>query len=187
MWFVDWPPPPIKNPGYVYAGNDSVPRHIHKDVLIRRIIASHLCTPIDFRQFRKELRKLETRISLIVIIPFSISVCCLVVTWCSKNMFWVNQNGGHKQSLGKARSRVARQSRSGGTNYMAMLDFDTTRYCNLVAHKQNIVYINACNGVGRILSWEGASTKGAVSIHIKLFLELAMMGWGRNCKVVGAL
>ena len=31
---------------------------------------------------------------------------------------------------------------------MAMVDFGTTRYCNLVADKQKNIYINACSGVG---------------------------------------
>ena len=52
---------------------------------------------------------------------------------------------------------------------MAMLDFDTVvyRYCNLVAGKQKNVYINACNGVGRIFdSVGGECTKDAVSIQV---------------------
>ena len=51
------------------TGNDfigllPIPRHIHKGVLIRRIIASHLCTAVGGQQFCKQLRKLQTRIIL---------------------------------------------------------------------------------------------------------------------------
>ena len=37
-------------------------RHIRKGVLIRRIIASHLCTAVGRQQFREESRKLQKRI-----------------------------------------------------------------------------------------------------------------------------
>ena len=49
---------------------------------------------------------------------------------------------------------------------MVMLDFDTVRYCNLVAYMQKNVYINACYGVGRTFSWGEGSTNGAVSIQV---------------------
>ena len=39
-----------------------IPRHILKGVLIRRIIGSHLCTPVGGQQFYKESRKLQARI-----------------------------------------------------------------------------------------------------------------------------
>ena len=39
----------------------SIPRHIRKGVLIRRIIASHLCTGVGDQQFCKKLRKLQNR------------------------------------------------------------------------------------------------------------------------------
>ena len=48
---------------------------------------------------------------------------------------------------------------------MAMLNFGTVRYCNLVSEKQKNVYINASSDVGSIFSW-GGYTKGAVSIQI---------------------
>ena len=41
--------------------NILIPRHIRKVGLIRRIIVSHLCTRTGCQQFRKELRKLQTR------------------------------------------------------------------------------------------------------------------------------
>ena len=62
-------------------------------MLLRRINASHLCTAVGCVQFRKQSRKFQMSICLKVIIPFSIIVCCLVVTWYSKNVFWVNWNG----------------------------------------------------------------------------------------------
>ena len=47
-------------------GNNSVAyisllQHIHKGMLIRRVIASHLCRAFGCQQFRKELRKLQMR------------------------------------------------------------------------------------------------------------------------------
>ena len=42
-------------------------------------------------------------VCLNVIIPFSTIVCCLIVTWSSKNVFCVNRKGEHKQLLGGAR------------------------------------------------------------------------------------
>ena len=39
-----------------------ISRHIHKGVLIRRIIASHLCTTVGRQQFCDESRKLQKRI-----------------------------------------------------------------------------------------------------------------------------
>ena len=42
-------------------------------------------------------------VCLNVIIPFSTIVCCLIVTWSSKNVFCVNWKGEHKQLLGGAR------------------------------------------------------------------------------------
>ena len=50
---------------------------------------------------------------------------------------------------------------------MAMLDFGSVKYCNLVAAKQRNAYVTACCGVGRIFSWRGGGcTKGAVSIQV---------------------
>ena len=40
----------------------TIPRHIRNGVLIRQNIASHLCTAVGGQQFRKEWRKLLTRI-----------------------------------------------------------------------------------------------------------------------------
>ena len=37
-----------------------IPRHIRKGVLIRRIIASHLCTTVGGQQFRIEWKKFWT-------------------------------------------------------------------------------------------------------------------------------
>ena len=48
---------------------------------------------------------------------------------------------------------------------MAMLDFGTVRYFNLVADEQENVYIYACSDVGRIFNG-GFRTKGAVSIPV---------------------
>ena len=39
-----------------------IPRHIRNSVLIRRIIASHLCTVVGGQRFCKESKKLQTRI-----------------------------------------------------------------------------------------------------------------------------
>ena len=58
--------------------------------------------------------------------------------------------------------------------YLAMLDFGTVWYSNLVADKQKNVYINACSGVGRILLWGGFAQKAL--FPFKQFLELAMGG-----------
>ena len=46
-----------------------------KGVLIRRINASHLCTAVRGKQFRKESRKFQMRIMLEAIILFSITAC----------------------------------------------------------------------------------------------------------------
>ena len=40
------------------------PRHIRKDMLIRWIITSDLCTAVGWQQFRKQSRKLQRRIKL---------------------------------------------------------------------------------------------------------------------------
>ena len=37
-------------------------RHIRKGMLIKRVIASHLCSAVGYQQFRKELRKRQRRI-----------------------------------------------------------------------------------------------------------------------------
>ena len=67
----------------VPACNDSEgsPRHTRKGVLISRIIASRLCTAAGCQQFRKESRKLQTRIVLKrIIIHFSTVISCVVYT-----------------------------------------------------------------------------------------------------------
>ena len=77
-----------------------IPRHIRKRVLN---IVSHLCTAVGGQQFCKEWRKLLTRIMFERYYFFSIIARCLVLMWCSENVFWVNRNGGHKQSFVGAR------------------------------------------------------------------------------------
>ena len=70
-------------------------RHIRKDVLTRRIIASYLRTAVGGQQYEKNRENYKRELCMnVVIIPFSIIACCLVVTWCFKNAFWVNRNGG---------------------------------------------------------------------------------------------
>ena len=68
----------------ILAGNDSLrlnlsPRHIRKGELIKRIIASHLCTAVGCQQFRKQSKNFKRKFTLNVIIPFSIIVCCLAL------------------------------------------------------------------------------------------------------------
>ena len=58
----------------------SLPRHIRKDMLIRRIIASDLCVAVGGQQFREEPRKRQRKIMFERNYSFSIIVCCLVVT-----------------------------------------------------------------------------------------------------------
>ena len=55
----------------------SLPRYIRKGMLIRRIIASDLCTAVNCQQFCKESTNVIGELCLNVIIPFSIIVCCL--------------------------------------------------------------------------------------------------------------
>ena len=57
--------------------------------------------------FAKNGENFERELCLNVIILFSIIVSCLVVTWCSENVFWVNRNGGHKQLLGGGTAPLA--------------------------------------------------------------------------------
>ena len=59
---------------------------------------------------------------------------------------------------------------------LAMSDFGTVGYWNLVADKQQNVYIKACSGVslGKIFSWGRGAQK--VLFPFKLFLELAVGG-----------
>ena len=87
-YFSGQRPPP---PGYATEG-----------VLIRRIIASHFCTAVGGRQLEKNRKNYKWELSLNVIIPFSIIACCLVVTWCSKNVFWINRNGGNGPHIATA-------------------------------------------------------------------------------------
>ena len=61
-----------------------IPRHIRKDVLIRQIIASHLCTAIGGHQFRKESTKLQTRIVFERYYSF-FTIACYLVFWCKNN------------------------------------------------------------------------------------------------------
>ena len=74
-------PPPIKNPGFAYA-YIPISRHIRKGVLIRRITASRLCAELQLvtNNFAKNRENGKGELCLNVIIPFSIIVCCLVVT-----------------------------------------------------------------------------------------------------------
>ena len=48
--------------GHNHKRSIGILRHIRKSVLIRRIIALHLCTAVGGQQFRKESKKLQTRI-----------------------------------------------------------------------------------------------------------------------------
>ena len=61
--------------------------HIRKGVFIKRIIASHLCKAVGGQQFRKEWRKLQTRIMFECYYSFSIIACYNVNTLCSKEVF----------------------------------------------------------------------------------------------------
>ena len=72
---------------------------MRKSVLIRRIIASHLCTAVGYQQFRKESENVKRELCLNIIIPFSITVCCLIVTLCSKSSILSEPKWGHKQPL----------------------------------------------------------------------------------------
>ena len=81
----------------------SLPRHIRKGALIRRFLASHICTAVDCQEFRKASRNGQTRLlRLNVVIPFSIFVFFLVVTVRNlpKTIFWVTRNEGHNWPLG---------------------------------------------------------------------------------------
>ena len=72
----------------------SLPQHIRKAPLIRRIITPRLCTAIGSQQFRKESRKLQGELCLNVITPFTIIVVVLQLRDGPKTAIWVNQNGG---------------------------------------------------------------------------------------------
>ena len=75
-----------------------LPRHIRKGMLIRRIIASHLCTAFGCQLFHIESRKRQRRIMLNVIITFTIIVCCLALRDVPKTVLWVNQNEGRARA-----------------------------------------------------------------------------------------
>ena len=63
----------------------SLPRLIRRNVLIRRNIASDLCTAVGCEQFCKESRKLQRIIMSERNYFFSFIGCCLVVALCPKN------------------------------------------------------------------------------------------------------
>ena len=48
--------------GHNHSRIAGILRHIRKGVLIRRIITSHLCTAVGGQQFRKESKKIQSRI-----------------------------------------------------------------------------------------------------------------------------
>ena len=76
-------------------------RHIRKGVLIRLIIASHLCTADGGQQFRKEWRKLQTRIMFERYYSF-FQYCLLFyryVMFQKRILCKPKWGGGHKQSL----------------------------------------------------------------------------------------
>ena len=66
---------------------------------------------------------------------------------------------------------------------MAVLDFGTVKYCNLVADKQQNVYTNACNGVGlgRIFH-EGLKKRRCFHLSYSWNLQ-----WGRFAKLLELL
>ena len=75
--------PPVRiSKGYI-----SLPRHIRKDVLIRRNIASDICVAqqLVVSNFAKNQENVKGELCLNVIILFSIIACCLVIKWCSEN------------------------------------------------------------------------------------------------------
>ena len=48
---------------------------------------------------RMEKTSNENYVWILLFLFSLLPVSCLVVTWCTKNVAWVNQNGGHKQSF----------------------------------------------------------------------------------------
>ena len=52
-----------------------------------------------FSNFAKNRENFKRELCLNVIIPFSVIVGCLVIAWCSKNVFWVDRNGGAQTAV----------------------------------------------------------------------------------------
>ena len=65
----------------------------------KRIIASHFRTAVGGQQFRGVDKILNE--NYVWTLLFLFPLLPIVVTWCSKNVFWVNRNGnGYRQWLG---------------------------------------------------------------------------------------
>ena len=87
--------------GHNHKRSIGILRHIRKSVLIRRINALRLCTAVGGQQFRKESKKFQTRIIFERYLLFLFHCCLLSCRYVMlQKIIWVNQNGGHKQSLG---------------------------------------------------------------------------------------
>ena len=56
---------------------------------------------------------------------YSVFRYCLALTWCSKNVFWVNRNRGHKQSLGGGTAPLAPLQR-----WYCICPRQETRWCD---------------------------------------------------------
>ena len=74
-------------------------------------------------KFAENRENFKRELCLNVMFPFSIFVCCLAA-WCSKNVLWVNRNGGHKQSLGGARSETRGAETMGDVGDIVPQKFD---------------------------------------------------------------
>ena len=78
----------------------SLPRRIRKAILIRRLLRQIYVQQLVARNFAKNQENFKGELCLNVITPFAIIVVVLQLRDVPKALSWVNQNGGHKQSLG---------------------------------------------------------------------------------------
>ena len=79
----------------------SLPRHIQKGLLIRQIIASYLCPAVELLAISRRIEKTSNEnYAWMLLFHFPLLSIVLSCTWCFQNIFWVNRNGDHKQSLG---------------------------------------------------------------------------------------
>ena len=71
----------------------SLPRHIRKGMLIRRIITSDLCAQLVASNFAKNQENFKGELCLNVITPFTISAVVLQLRDVPKRVIRVKQNG----------------------------------------------------------------------------------------------
>ena len=100
-------------------------------MVIRRIIGSHLCKAVGGQQFRKQSRKLQTRIMFeILLFLFPLLPVLLSLRDAPKQQPELTELGGHKQWLGKYGAfgpTVARTLATSTKNYTQVADFVNPR------------------------------------------------------------